>query len=66
MTTEDRIKQLENASIKRLEEAAEKYPDIKILLDDYNSLKKEPRWTVEFLDGYLACISDLIIVKKMI
>lgn len=66
MTREERIKQLENSSIKRFEEAAEKYPDIRILWDDYNKLLKEPRWTKEFLDGYSACISDLIIVKQML
>ncbi len=66
MTTEERIKQLEGGFHKKIEEAAKLYPDIKILWDDYNILVKEPRWTAEFLDGYLSCISDLIIVKKIV
>jgi hypothetical protein len=64
MTTEERIEQFKRLEIERFEEAAEKYPDIKILWNDYNKLKTQPQWTEEFLNGYLACISDLIIVKK--
>jgi hypothetical protein len=66
MTTEERLKSLEDGFLKTVEEAAAKYSDIKILFDDYKKLKEQPRWTEEFLDGYLSCISDLIIVKKMI
>jgi hypothetical protein len=66
MTPEERIEQFKRADIKRFEEAAAKYPDIKILLEDYERLKAQPNWSAEFLDGYLSCISDLIIVKKMI
>ncbi len=68
MKKEDRIKQLSEATMKMFEESAKKYPDVKILLDDYSILKKEEnsRFTPEFLDGYLSCISDLIITKKMI
>ena len=52
---------------KTLQEAADKYPDVAILLSDYNKIsKQEGKWTKEFLDGYLSCISDLIIVKKML
>lgn len=66
MTIEDRIKQLEDSSKKRFEEAAENYPDIKILWEDYHKLVGQATWTTEFLDGYLSCISDLIMIKKLV
>ena len=65
MTHEERIEQLKKTELKRFEEAAEKYPDIKLLWNDYHTLKGQARWSEEFLDGYLSCISDLIIIKKM-
>lgn len=64
MTNEERTEQFKKGEIKRFEEAAEKYPDIKMLWGDYNKLKTQPQWPEEFLNGYLSCISDLIIVKK--
>lgn len=66
MTQEERIEQLKKSEFKRFEEAAAQYPDIKILLEDYERLKGQARWSAEFLDGYLSCISDLIIIKKMV
>ena len=66
MTTEERIELFKKYEMKRFDEASEKYPDIKILLDDYEQLIMEPGWSEEFLKGYLSCISDLVIVKKII
>jgi len=68
MEQEERIKQLNLYFFRTLEEAAIKYPDIKILLDDYNKIKDQEnsRWSKEFIEGYLSCMSDLIIIKKML
>jgi hypothetical protein len=60
---------LEDMTIKRMEEAASEYPDIKILWDDFNKLKNQksgdsPMWSDKFLEGYWSCISDLIYIKK--
>lgn len=62
---EERIKQLNASFNKRMEEAAVQYPDIKMLLESHAALKKQPQWSESFLEGYLACISDLILMKKM-
>ena len=63
---EERIAQLNASFNKRMEEAASQYPDIKILLESHVALKNQPQWSESFLSGYLACISDLIIMKKML
>ena len=60
-----RIAQFEKSALDRFEEAADKYPDIKILWDDYNKLKGQAQWGEKFLEGYLSCISDLILIKKI-
>ncbi len=58
------LKKLEEDTIKRFEEAAIKWPnDIGLLYDSYISLK-EQSWSEDFLKGYLATISDLIIIKE--
>lgn len=61
---EERMNQLNASFDKMMEEAASKYPDIKELLESHVALKKQPQWSESFLEGYLACISDLIIIKK--
>lgn len=61
----ERIKQMQDSAIEDINKEAEKYPDIKILLDDYNTLKNQKSWTQDFLEGYLSCISDLKYIKKM-
>ena len=66
MNKEERIKQLNASFDKRMEEEAKKHPDIKILLDSYKKIKKDSKFSKEFLDGYLSCISDLVYVKKMV
>lgn len=63
---EERKKQLNASFDRRMEEAAAKYPDIKILLSDLEKLKTQPQWSESFLEGYLACISDLVLIKKML
>ena len=62
---QERIKGMEASFEKRLEEAANEHPDIKILLDSYNKIKTQ-EWSKDFLDGYMSCISDLIYVKRML
>ena len=61
----DRLQKMEEASIKRLEDASEKYPDIKLLFDAYKKLQTQEIWSEEFLKGYLSCISDLVFIKKI-
>lgn len=59
------LKKLEESSIKELEDFAKKYPkDIGCLYESYKTLLNQTRWSKDFLDGYLAAISDLIIIKK--
>lgn len=62
---ENRIKSIEKSYSEHLEEYGEKYPDIRILVDNYNKFKKENTFSKEFLDGYLATITDLIYIKKL-
>lgn len=65
--TEELLKKMDDSFKKTLQEAADKHPDIAILLSDYNKISKQDgKWTPEFLNGYLACISDLTIIKKML
>lgn len=59
----DRIKELNDSSIKRLEEYASKYQDIDNLYNDYKKIKEQKYFSDEFCEGYLACISDLIYEK---
>lgn len=59
-----KIRMLEEVK-KRFEEAAEEYGDVKILYDSYKKLTKQKKWSEEFLEGYLSCISDLIYTKKL-
>ena len=67
MPTEEQLNGMEESFQKALQEAADKHPDIAILLSGYNKIsKQEGKWTSEFLNGYLACISDLTIIKKML
>lgn len=63
---EERMNSLNASFDKRMEEAAAQYTDIKILLESHVALKKQPQWSESFLEGYMACISDLIIMKKML
>lgn len=65
ISKEERIIQLEKASLIRMEEAASKYKDIKVLWNDYQKLKTQNH-SEEFLKGYYGAISDLIIIKKML
>ena len=65
MDNKERMEQLNASHLKNLEENAEKYPDIKKLLDDYKTLQTQERWTKDFLDGYLSCISDLTFIKRL-
>lgn len=60
------LKKLEEKAIKEMEEFALKYPeDIGCLYDSYKVLiTQTSTWEKPFLEGYLACISDLIILKK--
>lgn len=65
MTTEERISSFEEHDRKRFEEFASKFPeDIGRLYASYKVLKTQDRWTPEYLNGYLAVISDLIIIKE--
>lgn len=59
----ERIKQLEESANKELNELAQKHPDLKILLDDYNKLLTQ-KWSKDFLKGYISCINDLSLIKK--
>ena len=62
---ENKLKRMEEDSYKRMEEYASKYKDIGMLWESYKNLKVQERWSKDFLDGYLATISDLIFIKKM-
>jgi heme oxygenase len=64
--TPERLDRLNKSAFKTVEEAAEKYKDIKILWEDYKSLEKKGTFSEEFLKGYFSSISDLIIIKKML
>lgn len=60
------LKKLEESALKEMEEFAQKYPkDIGCLYDSYKVLITQTKtWEKPFLEGYLACVSDLIILKK--
>ena len=60
-----RIESMNKSFMATLEQEASKHKDIKILLDDWKSLTNQGSWSKDFLDGYLASISDLILIKKM-
>ena len=47
-TNEERIKSLMTAAERRLEEASEKHPDVKELLNEYNALKAQTAWSKDF------------------
>lgn len=57
-------KTLEGESIKRFEEAGKKWPnDVGLLWKTYIELLKQ-KWSEDFLKGYEATISDLILIKE--
>ena len=62
----ERLANIEALFWKNLEENAIKYPDIADLVNSFYELRKQGTWSKEFLDGYLACISDLTFAKKRI
>lgn len=64
MTTEERIKAMDEHFWKQLEEQASKDEDLKLLLEYYKTLTTQKTWSEEFLKGYLSCISDLAIIKR--
>ncbi len=58
------VKNLINAEEAELKEYGDKYPDdIGKLYDSYKKLKTQD-WSEDFLNGYLAVIHNLIIIKK--
>ena len=59
----DRIKSINDHYERELQDSANKHPDIKDLLSEYNAISKQ-KWSEDFLKGYMACISDLMIIKK--
>lgn len=61
----ERIDQLKSYFDKEMKEIAKSHPDIEILINDYESLKSNGKHSTEFLEGYMACISDLSIIKKL-
>jgi hypothetical protein len=61
---DERVSKIQAQMMENLEENAKKYPDIADLLNSYYELRKQGIWTQDFLDGYLACISDLTFTKK--
>lgn len=64
VNTKKIIKALEKQAIKEYNHYAKKYPkDIGLLYDSYKALKKQ-EFSSDFLEGYLATISDLIIIRK--
>ncbi len=63
--SKDRIESIMNSHTEHLEKMADEYPDVKILLDSYKKLLTQNRWSKDFLDGYLSCISDLTFVKRL-
>jgi hypothetical protein len=58
------IKSMGESAFKALEEVAQKYPDVKILFEDYKKLTTQERWSEDFLEGYWCCLSDLTWVKR--
>ena len=60
----ERLANMEKRFWDNLEENANKYPDIADMLNSFFELRKSGAWSKEFLDGYLACISDLTFTKK--
>ena len=59
-----RIKSMEDSFWKQIEETAKKHKDVDIILQDYKKLK-EQKWSDEFLKGYVSCLSDLCLIKKL-
>ena len=59
------LKSMEADSRKRLEHAAKQYPDIKLLLESYDTLVIQGIRSEDFLNGYQSTISDLIYIKQL-
>ena len=64
LTDKERIKRIKAHFEAEMEKNANKHKDTKLLLESYKILTTQ-KWPKQFLSGYLAGISDLLLIKKM-
>lgn len=61
---QERIAKMNDEFFKDLHKFSEKHPDLKLLLASHEKIKTQASFSLDFLNGYLSCISDLRFIKK--